>query len=302
MLDFEKILHLPSPLEPLFDSEFDKKALKVYIKRDDLIHPQISGNKWRKLKHQLKFAKEAGYKQIVSFGGAYSNHIYALAAAGKYLNLQTIGIIRGEELNKESSKTLQFANQCGMQLYFVSREKYRKLRVNHHLIHEIAPSLKDSLIIPEGGTTPLALNGVGEMVDEIRQQLGYEPDYIICPVGTGGTIAGILSKASEKTTVIGICVLKNGFYLDNEIKNLLGSKSLAIRDNSEIFWEFHQGGYAKKTPQLLKFIEEFHEKTKIQIEPVYSGKMFFAFFESIINQIPVNSTVVFIHTGGIQPN
>jgi len=300
MLDFEKILNLPSPLEPIFDSVFEGKALKVFVKRDDLIHPQISGNKWRKLKYQLKYAKEVGHKQIVSFGGAHSNHIYALAAAGKYLNLQTVGIIRGDELNAESSVTLKFANECGMKLYFVSREEYRQLRENYSLIHEIDSSFNNALVIPEGGTTPLALNGVGEMVEEIREQLGYEPDLIICPIGTGGTISGILAKVPLKTSVFGVCVLKNGYYLENEIEELLQTKSLTIDYNLKIFWEFHHGGYAKKTPQLVNFIDEFKQKTGIPIEPVYSGKMFFAFYKSIINQISENSTVILIHTGGLR--
>ncbi len=215
-----RILQLPSPLQKLNDVAFDEKGLKVYVKRDDLIHPEISGNKWRKLKYNLLNAKDLGYESILTFGGAYSNHIYATAAAGKYFGFETIGIIRGDELNENSSQTLKFAAECGMKLHFVSRSDYREMRENPQN-HSIILSLKHSFIIPEGGTNEFALGGVGEMVDEISEQLGYAPDYIICPVGTGGTISGIIAKSNHKTTVLGICVLKNGHYLENEINVLM---------------------------------------------------------------------------------
>jgi 1-aminocyclopropane-1-carboxylate deaminase len=298
-----QILQLPSPLQKLDDMAFDEKDLKVFVKRDDLIHPEISGNKWRKLKYNLLNASHLGYKSIVTFGGAYSNHIYATAAAGKYFGFDTIGIIRGDELNKNSSSTLKFAAECGMKLHFVTRSEYRETRENpqsNSLIH----SLTHSQLIPEGGTNEFALAGVGEMVDEILKQLGYAPDYIICPVGTGGTIAGIIAKSDPKTTVLGICVLKNGYYLENEINLLVENdkfRTLHIgADSVGLLWDFHHGGYAKKTPQLMNFIEAFEAKHSFRIEPIYSGKMFFAFEELLKTTIKPNSTVVLIHTGGLQ--
>jgi 1-aminocyclopropane-1-carboxylate deaminase len=291
----QEILHLPSPLQKLNVKVFDEKQLNVYVKRDDLIHPEISGNKWRKLKYNLLKARELGHKSILTFGGAYSNHIYATAAAGKYFGFETIGIIRGDELNENSSSTLKFATECGMKLHFVARSDYREMRENINIY-----SFNDSFIIPEGGTTEFALDGVGEMVDEISDQIGFAPDYIICPVGTGGTIAGIIAKSDPKTKVLGLCVLKNGFYLEKEINILVEKKDLLQKDNYEIFWEEHHGGYAKKTPELINFISKFNSEHDFKIEPIYSGKMFFAFDKLIKTTIKPNSTVVLIHTGGLQ--
>lgn len=296
----KEILNLPSPLQKMEDQIFDEKQLKVFVKRDDLIHSEISGNKWRKLKFNLLKVSELGYKSIVTFGGAYSNHIYASAAAGKYFGFETIGIIRGDELNENSSLTLKFASECGMKLHFVTRNEYRAMRENP-LHNSIVQIYAHSKLIPEGGTNEFALDGVGEMVDEISEQLGFAPDYIICPVGTGGTIAGILSKTDKKTKVLGICVLKNGQYLEKEINSFVKNHVGDTNKNYEILWNEHHGGYAKKTPQLLEFIEVFEEKYSFQIEPIYSGKMFFA-FENLIKNIffKKNETIVLIHTGGLQ--
>lgn len=294
-----QIIKIPSPLQKLNDKIFDEKSIKVFVKRDDLIHPEISGNKWRKLKYNLLNAKSLGYESILTFGGAYSNHIYATAAAGKYFNFETIGIIRGDELNENSSQTLKFAAECGMKLHFVTRNDYRAMRENPQN-HPLIQSFIRSRIVPEGGTNEFALGGVGEMVDEISEQLGYAPDYIICPVGTGGTISGIIAKSAITTQVVGICALKNGFYLEEEINRLVENNVGYQKHNFEILWDYHHGGYAKKTPQLMNFIEAFHENYSFPIEYIYSGKMFFAFDELIKSYIKPNSTVVLIHTGGIQ--
>lgn len=296
----QEILNLPSPLQIMEVQNFEEMNFKVFLKRDDLIHPEISGNKWRKLKFNLLKASELGYKSIVTFGGAYSNHIYATAAAGKYFGFETIGIIRGDELNENASSTLKFATECGMKLCFVSRSEYREMREKPHknsIIQQRAA--KHSFIIPEGGTNEFALDGVGEMVSEISEQLGFAPDYIICPVGTGGTIAGIVAKSDPKTKVLGICVLKNGQYLENEINLLVENHINQPKTNYEILWNEHHGGYAKKTPELINFISKFNSEHDFNIEPTYSGKMFFAFEDIIKTTIKPNSTVVLIHTGGL---
>lgn len=297
-----RLLTIPSPLQKLEDDLFLQKGIKVFVKRDDLIHPEISGNKWRKLKYNLLEAQKQGIRQIVTFGGAYSNHIYATAAAGQYFDFETIGIIRGDELNENSSETLRFAAECGMKLHFVSRTAYRTLRKNpasHSLIH----SYIHSKLIPEGGTTPLALGGVGEMVDEITEQLGVSPDYILCPVGTAGTISGIIAKASPKTKVIGVCVLKNGQYLLKEIDYLLENdpnEKDTHNANFEILWNEHHGGYAKKTPELIDFISKFNAEHDFEIEPIYSGKLFYGFYKHFSEIIRPNSKVVLVHTGGLR--
>lgn len=303
-----QILTLPSPLQKLEDEVFNKREIQVFVKRDDLIHPEISGNKWRKLKYNLLEAQKQGIGQIVTFGGAHSNHIYATAAAGKYFSFETVGIIRGDELNENSSETLHFASQCGMKLHFVTRTEYREMRELPDS-NWITQSFKNARIIPEGGTTSLSLGGVGEMVDEIVQQLGQAPDYILCPVGTAGTISGIIAHSSPKTKVIGVCVLKNGAYLLNEIETLLenasmvnvGSVQNTTNTNFEILWNEHHGGYAKKTPELLDFVSKFNAEHDFDIEPIYSGKLFFAFYKHFLDNIKPNSKVVLVHTGGLRP-
>jgi 1-aminocyclopropane-1-carboxylate deaminase len=303
-----QILYLPSPLQAINDEIFEKNNLKIFVKRDDLIHPEISGNKWRKLKYNLLYAEKQGINRIVTFGGAYSNHIYATAAAGKYFGFETVGIIRGDELNENSSETLKFASECGMKLRFVSRSEYREIRSPLHP-PPMWEAFKSSFIIPEGGTNEFALGGVGEMVEEITEQLGYVPDYIICPVGTAGTISGIIKYSDKKTKVLGVCVLKNGQYLSNEIDTLLKNNSLTnvskvlnpANVNFEILWNEHHGGYAKKTPELIDFVSKFNAEHDFDVEPIYSGKMFFAFYKHFSTLIEPNSTVVLIHTGGLRP-
>ncbi len=308
-----QILSLPSPLQELEDPLFAANGLEVFVKRDDLIHPEISGNKWRKLKYNLNDAQNQGAKQIITFGGAYSNHIYATAAAGKYLGFKTAGIVRGDELNEESSETLRFASECGMNLHFVTRTEYRDMRENLQnqlsIIQELTGiNINHSKVIPEGGTNRLALAGVGEMFEEIICQLGSAPDYIFCPVGTAGTISGIIANSDKKTRVIGVCVLKNGQYLFNEIDTLLKNTSVSnvgwilnpANNNFEVLWNEHHGGYAKKTPELIEFISKFNAEHDFVIEPIYSGKMFFAFYKYFSSLIKPNSKVVLIHTGGLR--
>lgn len=297
-----QILSLPSPLQKLNDELFLGNGIEVFVKRDDLIHPEISGNKWRKLKYNLIDAQSQGVRQIVTFGGAYSNHIYATAAAGKYFGFETVGIIRGDELNENSSETLRFAAECGMKLHFVTRTEYREMRKNSNsLIQERAANrFTHSKLIPEGGTTPLALAGVGEMVEEIIEQLGAAPDYIFCPVGTAGTISGIIANTDSKTKVVGVCVLKNGHYLLNEITNLTSTLNGDFNQNFEVLWNEHHGGYAKKTTELIDFVSKFNAEHDFEIEPIYSGKMFFAFYKYCLSLIEPNLKIVLIHTGGLQ--
>ncbi|MFN3488679.1 MAG: 1-aminocyclopropane-1-carboxylate deaminase/D-cysteine desulfhydrase [Emticicia sp.] len=294
-----QILSLPSPLQKLDDEIFAVNGIEVFVKRDDLIHHEISGNKWRKLKYNLIDAQNKGIKQIITFGGAYSNHIYATAAAGKYFGFETVGIIRGDELNENSSETLRFASKCGMKLHFVTRTEYKEIRENPQN-NSIILSYNHSKLIPEGGTTPLALAGVGEMVDEIIEQLGVAPDYILCPVGTAGTISGIIANTDSKTKVIGVCVLKNGQYLLNEIADLTEKFNEKFNQGFEILWNEHHGGYAKKTPELIDFVSKFNAEHDFEIEPIYSGKMFFAFYKYFSTMIKPNSKVVLIHTGGLR--
>lgn len=279
----------PSPLELIKDPILSSFDIKLYLKRDDLIHPQVTGNKWRKLKFNLIEAKEKGFSQLLTFGGAYSNHIYATAAAGKEFGFKTVGIIRGDELNPDSNATLRFANDCGMELIFVTRLDYN---FRNRLTRQYGEKF---YILPEGGTNDLAIKGVNEMVDEIYQVLN--PDFICSAVGTGGTLAGIISGVKGKTKAIGFASLKGKGLLKGQIEKLL-----PFEKHFELNEQYHFDGYAKTTPELIDFINTFEERNpSIQLEQVYTGKMMFGIYD-LIQQgyFPKNSIVVAVHTGGLQ--
>lgn len=309
MHDFEKILNLPSPLQPLVDELFIEKKVKVFIKRDDLIHEEVSGNKWRKLKYNIQNISELGKKGVVTFGGAFSNHIHATAAAGKHFGFETFGIIRGNELNENSSKTLKDASANGMRFCFVSRTHFRELKEIHE-IDNLTETLKqfydfqlnsaDFEVIPEGGTNDLALKGGYELVNEIIEQMGRKPNYLISAVGSGGTLAGIASNFHAEIENIGISVLKDGNYVFDEIEKLLNRNKIEQYQFSKIL-DAHCGGYAKITDELINFMRNFEEKHQILLDQVYTGKVFYKFHELVKEHyFPENSTVVILHTGGLQ--
>lgn len=287
MLHFEK----NSPLQQIHEQLFSEHKITVYIKRDDQIHPQISGNKWRKLKYNLRHAKEKGIEQILSFGGAYSNHIHALAHAGKEYDLKTIGIIRGEYDPK--NPTIKQAQAAGMTVRFINRSDYRK-RHEQEFLDELEKQYPNTMIIPEGGSNKYALQGLSELVIEIPQ---HKANYIICPCGSGGTSAGILKALAPQQKLISIAVLKKAEYLKQEIVNLAQTTDAQLA----FMTEFHQGGYGKITPALIDFISTFKAQHNIQLEPIYNGKMMMAFYQ-LVEQgyFPQNTTITLIHTGGLQ--
>ncbi len=295
----KKYLMLPSPLQSFEEELFLSKNIKVYLKRDDLIHPIISGNKWRKIKGNLLHFLGGGYEKIVTFGGAYSNHIYAVAAVCGYLGIKCEAFIRGDELTELSSPTLKFAADAGMKLHFVSRTTYRELR-DTGASHPLLASQVGAFVLPEGGTSPWALSGFSDFYNEILTQLGAVPDYIIVPLGSGGTLAGLVSQCPSHATIIGICVLKGAYYLLEEVNKLLKNSNLP-KASFDIQWDFHQGGYGKSTTALTEFIHEFNSKhLNLTIEPMYSAKMMFAFYEHLIQKIPNGSSVLLVHTGGLR--
>jgi len=280
-----------SPLQQLSDPLFKHHRLNVFIKRDDLIHPQISGNKWRKLKYNLIEAKRSDKKLLISFGGAYSNHIHALASACQLYKFETLGIIRGEF--DPDNPTLKHAKAAGMTLKFISRIDYKK-RHELEYLKSIEQQYPQSMIIPEGGSNAHAMKGVKELVSEIPSA---NADYIICPCGSGGTTAGLLSAITKNQTVVSIAVLKNAEYLIEDILKL----SQTTDENLDFVTQYHQGGYGKITPQLLDFIKQFYQSHKIQLEPVYSGKMMYAFYDLVRNDyFKPGSSITLIHTGGLQ--
>lgn len=286
---------IPTPLQRLSNEEIEKVGVQLYIKRDDLIHPTVSGNKWRKLKYNLLEAQARGEQAILTFGGAYSNHLYATAAAGNALELKTIGIVRGLELEGKENATLQFCREQGMQLHFVTREEYRQRHSNEYL-QQIAARFGNPYLVPEGGTTDLALKGVAEMVHEVESQLGAMPDFIATAAGTGGTAAGILSAGAN---VLAFAVLKGGDFLRDDIRQLL--KGHKEPGTLTLLTDYHFGGYAKWNGELLGFMQNFRAAFGIQLEQVYTAKMFYGIFNLIQKgYFKPGATIVAVHTGGLQ--
>lgn len=266
-------------------------GISLVMKREDLIHPFVSGNKFRKLKYNLLQAKTENQSTLLTFGGAYSNHIAAVAYAGRENGFQTIGIIRGDELADKiaSNPTLKFTQECGMQFEFVSREDYR-LKTEAAFLEQLENKFGSFYLIPEGGTNALAIKGCEEI---LTQEDGIF-DYVACAIGTGGTISGIINSALPHQKILGFPALK-GDFLQDEIRNFVQN------DNWELILDYHFGGYGKVNTVLVDFINRFLEKTKIPLDPVYTGKMVFGIVDLIEkNYFPENATILLIHTGGLQ--
>ncbi len=271
---------------------FETKKLTVFVLRDDQVHPFISGNKWRKLKYNVEEFRKGNFNYLVTFGGAFSNHIVATAAAGKELGINTIGIIRGDELTIDSSPVIHFAHQCGMKLIFVTREKYRTLREDYSLLLSALSAIGSSFfILPEGGSNDLAIKGCKEIVDDIP----IDFDYICCASGTGTTLSGIIQSLKTDQQAIGISVLKNETLL-NDIE----TKSVGSQNNFQLIHDYHFGGYGKSTTELENFCESFTKESDIPVEPIYTGKLFFGVLDLIKKDFfEAGKTIVVVHTGGI---
>ncbi|HRE79109.1 MAG TPA: pyridoxal-phosphate dependent enzyme [Flavobacterium sp.] len=270
--------------------EFDNE-ISLFIKREDMIHPFISGNKYRKLKYNLIRAKEEDQTALLTFGGAFSNHIAAVAFAGKEYGFKTIGVIRGEELSLKVNEnpTLLFAQQNGMQFYFETRENYRNKDSDAY--KNTLKSLFDNFyLIPEGGTNALAIQGCKEILTEEDNAF----DYICCSVGTGGTISGLINASSKHQKVIGFPALEGGFLNDD-------IRKFTQNINWELIEDYTFGGYAKTTNELIDFMNSFYDSTKVPLDPVYTGKMMFGIDDLIKkNYFPNGSKILAIHTGGLQ--
>ncbi|SHG07412.1 1-aminocyclopropane-1-carboxylate deaminase [Flavobacterium segetis] len=266
-------------------------SISVQIKREDLLHPFVSGNKFRKLKYNLLQAFIENQNTILTFGGAFSNHIAAVAYAGKEKGFKTIGIIRGHELFDKINEnpTLKFAQSCGMQFKFVSREFYR-LKSEISFLENLKEEFGDFYLIPEGGTNQLAIKGCEEILTESDSEF----DYICCAVGTGGTISGVINSILPHQKVLGFPALK-GDFLKEEISNFVQHK------NWQLITDYHFGGYGKVNELLIHFINKFTVENQIQLDPVYTAKMVFGVIDMIKNNyFPANSKILVIHTGGLQ--
>ena len=266
----------------------------VDVLRLDLLHPVVSGNKWFKLKEHIKAAKAEGKTTVLTFGGAYSNHIVATAAATQLTGMKSIGIIRGEEL-KQPSHTLLAAKDYGMQLYFVSRETYRDKNIPPQVF--AAHDANSIYTVPEGGYSALGAEGASDILLQ-SETLSYT--HILAAVGTGTTLAGLVKASQPQQKIIGIPVLKNAFSLRQEIENLLPEEKHGA---FELLRDYHFGGYAKHTADLLNFMNDFYQQTKIRTDFVYTGKVFFAAFDLLKKAyFPPDGKLLLVHTGGLQGN
>ncbi|WAK04095.1 1-aminocyclopropane-1-carboxylate deaminase/D-cysteine desulfhydrase [Methylobacter sp. YRD-M1] len=280
-----------SILSRIHDPLLDRHEIELWIKRDDLLHPVISGNKWRKLKYILDHALSLGAHTIISMGGAYSNHLHALACAGRELGLKTIGLVRGEQPDT-LNPTLTDMRHWDMELKFVSRSDYRALR--QYKDWQDLPGIKPQQYwLPEGGAQALALQGVAELVREI--DMPY--DVLCVPCGTGTTLAGIVEAVPESASVIGFAALKNASFLTADVESLLSRP----HTNWQINLDYHFGGFAQVNAELMNFIAAFELKAPIPLEPVYTGKMLYGLYDLIAKgYFKPGQRIIAVHTGGLQ--
>jgi 1-aminocyclopropane-1-carboxylate deaminase len=279
------------------------KGHKILIKRDDLNHEIVQGNKLRKLKYNLQEAINGGFESLVTFGGAYSNHIVAVAQAAKHCGLSSIGIIRGEELSNNTQKwsqTLLQANQLGMQLHFISRTQYKLKHRSLDVRSVLGKQVESIYLIPEGGSNQLAIKGVSEIISELSMQINC-PDYIFSACGTGGTLAGLIEgvySSNWGAKVCGVPVLKAGNSIQSTIQELSEHSELV---DWQLYDEYHFGGYAKSTIELADFSKTFCKNNLIRLDKTYTSKAFYAVYDIIDKgKIRPNSTIVILHTGGLQ--
>ena len=272
--------------------------VELFIKREDLLHPLISGNKIRKLKYNILQANKEQKDTILTFGGAYSNHIFAVAAAGQEFGIKTVGIIRGESY-QSLNPTLQFAVDSGMHLHYFNREQYRQ-KYQPQTIENLKEHFGNFYLVPEGGSNRLALPGCAEIWHELEQDY----DFLCTPVGTGGTLAGLITGNQSVTRLLGFPVLKGGEYLKKEIEKLLlesCKKPEMFRNQWQLITNYHLGGYARFNTELIHFINNFKSTFGIPLDPVYTGKMMYAIFDLIKNEFFQPGTkILALHTGGLQ--
>lgn len=268
-----------------------EKQVTLVLKREDLLHPFISGNKYRKLKYNLWAAKAENQHTILTFGGAYSNHIAATAYAAKEKGFKAIGVIRGEELENswQTNNTLKKAYDDGMRFKFISRSDYRE-KESVEFIEALRKEYGNFYLVPEGGTNSLAIKGCEEIITKEDKEF----DVVCSSVGTGGTVAGLIKSSFVHQKVFGFSALK-GDFLRNEIEQLVDNERWQLVTN------YHFGGYAKTSKELIEFINLFKDITSISLDPIYTGKMIFGLFDMIKHDtFAVGTKIMAIHTGGLQ--
>jgi 1-aminocyclopropane-1-carboxylate deaminase len=285
-----------TPVIEIVHPSVQRAGVRLLIKREDLNHPTISGNKWWKLKYNLQAAHDLNLETVLTFGGAYSNHIYSTAAACREAGLRAIGIVRGEE-HSPLNPTLDFAANQGMHLHYVSRSAYRE-RTKPDFIKELEVSYGPFYSVPEGGTNMAGIRGSEEFVNTLT---AIDYDVIFLPVGTGGTIAGVIAGHKGHKKIIGIPVLKAGDFLRIEVESYLREYRDVSFSNWTLLADYHHGGYAKFSEELIDFILMMRRECNLPLDQVYTGKMLFAIFSEIIRgAFPRGTTLLAIHTGGLQ--
>lgn len=290
----------PSPITELRFPEWEERQLQLFVKRDDLLRPagddRFCGNKVRKLKYNLEEARKQGFTQLLTFGGAYSNHIAAVARAGKVYGFSTIGVVRGEP-HDPLNPTLAGAVADGMQLHYLDRTSFRQ-KNDPEIQRQLLELFGRSYVLPEGGTNELALKGCAELASEIALQLGVWPAYLAVACGTGGTMAGLIRGCAGQSRVLGVSALK-GNWMPAEIEKLIGKDP--SQSNWEVFTQYHFGGYAKFPPALKDFLLTFEQQYGMALDPVYTAKLFFGILDQIRSgYFPIGSKIVVVHSGGLQ--
>jgi 1-aminocyclopropane-1-carboxylate deaminase len=288
----------PTPLQRLHCKKFDQAGITVWIKRDDLNHPQIQGNKWHKIKLNLQAAKTQGYPALLTFGGAYSNHIAATASAAQLMGFKSHAIIRGDELANNPtawSGTLKLAHLQGMQFEFVSRQIYR-LRHDGGWLAELQQRYPDCYLLPEGGTNSLAIHGFQSVIQELEMQCaGWT--HLLCAVGTGGTLAGLVKHARLDQQVWGIASLAQADHLKPFIQSYLTQNTAQW----QLFTDYHGGGYAKISEPIQIVMQNFEQQFSILLDPVYTAKLVFGFYDLLHKKVfAPGSQVILYHSGGLQ--
>ncbi|MFC3195107.1 1-aminocyclopropane-1-carboxylate deaminase/D-cysteine desulfhydrase [Marinicella sediminis] len=287
-----------TPVEPI-----DVLGVRVLVKREDLNHPVVQGNKRRKLKYNLIKASHNPGQTVLTFGGAYSNHLLATAFAAQEQQLKAIGVVRGDELQHNHaiwSDTLYHCQRLGMVLTFISRSEYRQ-KEQGQTVKAMLRTTPDILVIPEGGSNDLAVKGVAELVTEIDLQ-GHQPSHLICPVGTGGTLAGLVRGVGEtgwNCEVIGVAVLKGLQTVNQDITQWLAGHKAAR--SWRVLHDYHCGGYAKSVPELARFSVAFAQQQGFELDKIYNSKAFYALAQMIKSgQLTAHDQPMIIHTGGLQ--
>jgi 1-aminocyclopropane-1-carboxylate deaminase len=286
-------------LQPIFHPSATRRGVRLLLWRDDLVNPDLPGNKARKLKYNLRQAWAEGHTRLLTFGGAYSNHLAAVAAAGRLYGFETIGLVRGEE-HLPLNPTLARCVADGMTLHYLDRATYRR-RAEPEMLAALHQHYGPAYLLPEGGTNALALPGVAELIGELRRHTEF--DAVAVAAGTGGTLAGLtlgLAEIGYPARAVGVAALKGADFLRVEVDSLLANAA-STGGQYELHTAYHFGGYAKLPAVLRAFIQEFEAEYGVLLDPIYTGKLLFGLLDLIEKgHFAPGSTVVAVHTGGQQ--